>query len=446
MALKRTKSQPMSLVHYPGTRMKPIKMILCSGALLPLLAPAATLIHAGTVITAEGTQVLRQQTLVVEGDKISGIESGYRQPGSGDTLIDLSKHTVLPGLMDMHTHFSYQSSPTSYSEGFTMNEADVALRGAVYAKRTLMSGFTTVRELGDSHHISTALRRAIDAGYTEGPRIFTAGTAIATTGGHADPTNGVSFDRMGDPMPADGVINGVEDARKAVRQRYKEGADLIKITATGGVLSVAKSGMNAQFKDDELKSIVDTAKDYGFTVAVHAHGKEGMERAIKAGVSSIEHGTFMDEKTMALMKQYGTYFVPTISAGKYVAEKAKVPGFFPEMVRLKAAAIGPLIQQTFARAYKAGVKIAFGTDAGVGMHGDNWREFVFMTEAGMPAIEALQSATIEGAKLLGVAETLGSIKVGKIADIVAVPGDPLADINLMGKVSFVMKSGVIYKQ
>lgn len=420
--------------------------IICSALLLPAMAPAATLIHAGSVITAEGSQVLKNHTLVVEADKISAIEAGFRSPANGDVVVDLKNHTVMPGLMDMHTHFSYQSSPTAYSEGFTMNEADVALRGATYAEKTLLSGFTTVRELGDSHHVSTALRKAIDAGYTNGPRIFTAGKSIATTGGHADPTNGVAYQRMGDPTPADGVINGVDDARKAVRQRYKEGADLIKITATGGVLSVAKSGMNAQFKDDELKAIVDTAKDYGFTVAVHAHGKEGMERAIKAGVSSIEHGTFMDDNTMKLMKQHGTYFVPTISAGKYVAEKAKVPGFFPEMVRLKAAAIGPLIQQTFARAYKAGVKIAFGTDAGVGMHGDNWQEFVFMTEAGMPALAAIQSATIEGARLLGVEQTLGSLKTGKIADIIAVPGDPLADIQLMGKVNFVMKAGVVYKQ
>ncbi|MCT6697994.1 metal-dependent hydrolase family protein [Rheinheimera sp. 4Y26] len=425
--------------------MKTTYSLICSALLMPALAQAATLIHAGTVITAEGSQLLKNHTLVVEGDKISGMEAGFRSPASGDVLIDLKNHTVMPGLMDMHTHFSYQSSPTAYSEGFTMNEADVALRGATYAEKTLLSGFTTVRELGDSHHISTALRKAIDAGYVKGPRIFTAGKSIATTGGHADPTNGVAYQRMGDPTPADGVINGADDARKAVRQRYKEGADLIKITATGGVLSVAKSGMNAQFKDDELKAIVETAKDYGFTVAVHAHGKEGMERAIKAGVNSIEHGTFMDDNTMKLMKQYGTYFVPTISAGKYVAEKAKVPGFFPEMVRLKAAAIGPLIQQTFARAYKAGVKIAFGTDAGVGMHGDNWQEFVFMTEAGMPALAAIQSATIEGARLLGVEQSMGSLKVGKIADIIAVPGDPLTDIQLMGKVNFVMKAGVVYK-
>lgn len=426
--------------------MKKLSTLMLSSALLPMLAPAATLIHAGTVITAEGNQVLTKQTLVVDGDKITAIEAGFRQPAAGDQVVDLSKQTVLPGLMDMHTHFSYQSSPTSYSEGFTLNEADVALRGATYANKTLMAGFTTVRELGDSHLVSVALRKAIAAGYVAGPRIFTAGKSIATTGGHADPTNGVAYQRMGDPGAAEGVVNGVEDARKAVRQRYKEGADLIKITATGGVLSVAKSGMNPQFRDDELKAIVDTAKDYGFTVAVHAHGKEGMERAIKAGVTSIEHGTFMDDQTMALMKQHGTYFVPTISAGRYVAEKAKIPGFFPEMVRVKAAAIGPLIQQTFARAYKAGVKIAFGTDAGVGMHGDNWQEFVFMTEAGMPALTALQSATIESARLLGVADSLGSLKPGKIADIIAVPGNPLQDIQQMGKVTFVMKAGVIYKQ
>ncbi|MBN8446493.1 MAG: amidohydrolase family protein [Gammaproteobacteria bacterium] len=426
--------------------MKTVQLTFASLMIAPAIAQGATLIHAGNIITAEGKQVLHQQTIVVEKDRIIGVEAGYRQASAGDTVIDLKSATVLPGLMDMHTHFSYQSSPQSYSEGFSMNEADYALRGATFAEKTLLSGFTTVRELGDTYHVSTALRKAIDAGFVKGPRIFAAGTSIATTGGHADPTNGVSFDRMGSPTPEQGVINGPAEARKAVRQRYKEGADLIKITATGGVLSVAKSGMNSQFRDEELAAIVETAKDYGFTVAVHAHGKEGMERAIKAGVTSIEHGTFMDNDTMKLMKTYGTYYVPTISAGKHVAEKAKTPGYFPEMVRLKAQAIGPLIQQTFTRAYKAGVKIAFGTDAGVGMHGDNWREFVFMTEAGMPAHEAILSATIEGAKVLNQDKDLGSIKVGKIADLVAVPGDPLQDIQLMGKVNFVMKAGVVYKR
>jgi imidazolonepropionase-like amidohydrolase len=327
-----------------------------------------------------------------------------------------------------------------------MNEADYALRGATFAEKTLLAGFTTVRELGDNHQISTALKKAINKGYVKGPRIYAAGKSIATTGGHADPTNGVAAALMADPGPKEGVINGADDARKAVRQRYKEGSDLIKITATGGVLSVAKSGSNPQFTDDELAAIVSTAKDYGMKVAVHAHGKEGMERAIKAGVHSVEHGTYMDKATMAMMRKQGTYFVPTISAGKWAEEKSRIAGFFPELVRPKAATIGGKIQQTFAEAYKAGVKIAFGTDAGVFEHGNNWREFVYMTEAGMPAMAAIQSATIEGARLLGVEDELGSIKAGKLADIIAVEGNPLQDINAMGQVRFVMKGGQIYKQ
>ncbi|MGI5309988.1 amidohydrolase family protein [Rheinheimera sp. WS51] len=409
-------------------------------------ASAATLIYAGKLITAENNKVQSKQTVVVEQDKIIAIESGYKEPTEADQVIDLRAHTVMPGLMDMHTHFYTQFSPTVYSESFTMNEADLALRAATYAEKTLMAGFTTVRELGDNHQISVALKKAIAKGYVKGPRIYAAGKTIATTGGHADPTNGIAFRLMQDPGPKEGVINGVDDARKAVRQRYKEGSDLIKITATGGVLSVAKSGTNAQFTDEELEAIVSTAKDYGFKVAVHAHGKDGMVRAIKAGVASIEHGTYMDQETMALMRKHGTYFVPTIIAGKWAEEKSHIDGFFPEIVRPKAATIGGLIQNTFANAYKAGVKIAFGTDAGVFEHGNNWREFIYMTEAGMPALEAIQSATIEGARLLGVEQQLGSITVGKIADIIAVPGDPLQDIQQMGKVSFVMKAGEIVRQ
>lgn len=420
--------------------------VLLSSLFVTAQASAATLIYAGKLITAEDKKVLSQHTIVVEQDKIIALEAGFREATAKDNVIDLRQHTVMPGLMDMHTHFYTQFSPTVYSEGFTMNEADYALRGATFAEKTLMAGFTTVRELGDDHQISTALKKAITKGYINGPRIFAAGKSIATTGGHADPTNGFAHELMADPGPKRGVINGADEARKAVRQRYKEGSDLIKITATGGVLSVAKSGSNPQFTDEELAAIVSTAKDYGMKVAVHAHGKEGMERAIKAGVDSIEHGTYMDKNTMAMMRKQGTYFVPTISAGKWAEEKSAIAGFFPELVRPKAATIGGRIQQTFAEAYKAGVKIAFGTDAGVFEHGNNWREFVYMTEVGMPALEAIHSATIEGARLLGVADELGSIKVGKIADIVAVPGDPLEDITQMGKVSFVMKAGQVYKQ
>lgn len=420
--------------------------VLISGLLVSLSSQAATLIYAGNLITAEDNKMLSQQTIVIEQDKIVALQAGYTPAGETDTVIDLRQHTVMPGLMDMHTHFYTQFSPTVYSEGFTMNEADYALRGATFAEKTLLAGFTTVRELGDNHQISTALKKAIAKGYVKGPRIYAAGKSIATTGGHADPTNGVAAALMADPGPKEGVINGADEARKAVRQRYKEGSDVIKITATGGVLSVAKSGSNPQFTDDELAAIVSTAKDYGMKVAVHAHGKEGMERAIKAGVHSIEHGTYMDKTTMAMMRKQGTYFVPTISAGKWAEEKSRIAGFFPELVRPKAATIGGKIQQTFAEAYKAGVKIAFGTDAGVFEHGNNWREFVYMTEAGMPAMAAIQSATIEGARLLGAEDELGSIKAGKLADIIAVAGNPLEDINAMGQIRFVMKGGQVYKQ
>ena len=428
---------------------KPLITLAVASALLssPFSTVADTLIHAGKVFTGTSNSLQENMTIVVEDNKIKAVKKGFAEAQEGDTVIDLKTSTVMPGLMDMHVHLSSQhGGPQTYLERFSLNEADYALRAANYAKITLDSGFTTVRNLGDGYNETVALRNAISKGYATGPRIYTVAKSIATTGGHADPSNGLSHLLRPDVGPKQGVVNGEAEAREAVRTRYQDGADLIKITATGGVLSVAKSGQNPQFMTDELEAIVETAKDYGMTVAVHAHGKEGMKRAIEAGVDSIEHGTYMDDEIRTLMKKHGTYYVPTILAGKFVADKAKIDGFFPELVRPKAAAIGPLIQNTFEQAHKAGVKIAFGTDSGVSAHGDNAQEFSLMVEAGMKPADALLSATVNSASLLGISDILGTLEEGKLADIVAVQGNPLDDISLMESVSFVMKEGVVYKQ
>ena len=409
-------------------------------------AAADTLLHAGRLIDGISNRPMSEVTVRIDGDTIVAIERGYAAADEGDTVIDLRQQTVLPGLMDMHTHLTGEYSQDSRLRGFITNEADYAFDAAKYAKRTLEAGFTVVRNLGDGFNVSVALRKAIDDGDVPGPLIITAAKGLSSTGGHGDPTNGWASHIMGDPGPKEGVVNGVDDARKAVRQRYKDGADWIKITSTGGVLSVAKSGQNPQFTEEELRAIVGTARDYGMRVAAHAHGTEGMKRAVIAGVASIEHGTYMDDEVMRLMKQNGTYYVPTILAGNWVAKQAEIDGFFPELVRPKAAAIGPLIQDTFARAYKAGVPIVFGTDSGVSAHGDNAQEFALMVEGGMPPMEAIQSATSVAAGFLGILETHGSIEAGKMADVVAVPGDPLDDIRVLERVSFVMRSGKVFKQ
>ncbi|MBI3866679.1 MAG: amidohydrolase family protein [Planctomycetia bacterium] len=413
--------------------------------ILSSVSHAATIIHAGRLIDGRGGPVQTEVSLVIDEGRITRIAKGYVQPQERDRLIKLVDKTVLPGLIDMHTHLMSQHSKDAYTERFFMDQADYALRSTVYARATLTAGFTTVRELGDNGVNSVALRKAITNGWTPGPRIFTAGKSLATTGGHADPTNSLRGDYRRDPSPVDGVINGADDARKAVRQRYKDGADLIKLTATGGVLSLAASGQNPQFTDEELHAVVSAARDYNMTVAVHAHGTEGIKRAILAGVDSIEHGTFMTDETIALMKEKGTWWVPTMMAGEWVAEKAKEPGYFPEIVRPKAAEIGPVIRATFARAYKAGVKIAFGTDSGVSPHGQNAREFELMVEGGMPPAEAIQTATLNAAKLLKIDDRLGTLEEKKLADVVAVEGNPLTDIKAMKNVVFVMKEGVVYK-
>ncbi|MEJ7823774.1 MAG: amidohydrolase family protein [Chitinophagaceae bacterium] len=403
-----------------------------------------TILHCGKLIDVKNKKVLSNVSVFVNGNKIIDVKEGFAQPSGSDKIIDLKNKTVMPGLMDMHVHLESETKRGAAADRFTMNPPDVAFESVGYAKTTLMAGFTTVRDLGGSG-VNISLRNAINKNQVMGPRVYTAGKSIATTGGHADPTNGYRKNLMGDPGPAEGVINGADEARKAVRQRYKDGSDLIKITATAGVLSQAKDASGAQFTDDELKAIMETAKDYGFKVAAHAHGAEGMKRAIRAGITSIEHGSYMDDEAMELCKKYGTWYVPTIIAGRSTADSAKISGYYSAIVTPKALEVGTKIQATFARAYKAGVKIAFGTDAGVFTHGKNWMEFTYMIEGGMPPMEAIRSATLNGAELLGVTNILGVIEKGKLADIIAVDGDPIKDIRTMEKVRFVMKDGVVYK-
>ena len=429
----------------PYTKMK-IILTLITLFYSILLSAQSTYLHCGKLIDTKNGKVLNEMTVVVKDHKIVDVLKGYIKPtAEDDQTINLKSKTVMPGLIDMHVHIESQLSSKSYIEKFVLNEADVAYDAQKFAKITLMAGFTTIRDLGGTG-VNVSLRNAIDKGKVDGPRIITVEKSLGTTGGHADPTNGRNRDLIGDPGPKEGVVNSVDDAKKAVRQRYKNGADWIKITATGGVLSVAKSGQNPQFTTEEIKAITQTAKDYGMQVAAHAHGDEGMQRAIIGGVKTIEHGTLMSEETMELMKKYDVYYVPTITAGKSVEAKAKVPGFFPEIIVPKALAIGPKIQETFGKAYKKGVKIAFGTDAGVFDHGENGKEFAFMVEGGMPAMETIQSATITNAKLLGKEKEIGILETGMLADIIATDDNPIVNIKTMEKVSFVMKNGVIYRQ
>ena len=405
-----------------------------------------TYILAGKLLNVATGKIESKKTIVVHENKIIEVFDGYVQPRNKiDKVINLKDKVVMPGLIDMHVHIEQEFNPRTRLERYILNEADIAFNSTVYARETLMSGFTTVRDLGGTG-VNISVKKAIASGKVVGPRVFTAGKSLATTGGHADPTNGSSRKIVGNPGPKEGVVNSVDDAKKAVRQRYKNGADCIKITATGGVLSVAKSGDNPQFTIEEIKAICETAKDYGMHVAAHAHGDEGMKRAILGGVKTIEHGTYMSDETMELMKKYDAYLVPTITAGKEVEEKAKIKGFYPAIVVPKALAVGPQIQGTFARAYKKGVGIAFGTDAGVFKHGDSGKEFGYMVEAGMPAMEAIQSATITNAKILLMQKEIGQIKKGFLADIIAVNDDPTKEISTMENVIFVMKDGKVYKK
>ena len=416
--------------------------LLAAAVILSLAAghASALTIACGKVFDAENAKLLGPHTLEITDGRISALTPGV--PAAGTEFVDHRSQVCLPGLIDLHTHISYnEAGPASYTEGYRLNPGDYALRGALNAKKTLRAGFTTIRDLGDTDGASVAVRDAVNQGIAEGPRIYTAGKSIATTGGHADQTNGSNRALAGKPGPREGVINGPDEAHAAVRYRYKESSDLIKITATGGVLSYAKNGLNPQFTQEEANAIVAAAKDYGFTVAAHAHGQEGIRRAILAGVTTIEHGSYLEGDLIPLIKEHGTWLVPTMLAGDWVGAKADQ---FPPLVAIKARTIGPLLASNFQRAYKAGVKIAFGTDSGVSPHGMNAREFKLMVDAGMPANIAIQSATRNGAQVLGMSTDIGSLALGHYADIVVVDGDPLADVTLLQRPAMTYKGGVAY--
>jgi imidazolonepropionase-like amidohydrolase len=404
-----------------------------------------TAIHCGHLLDVVAGKMLGDTIIVIEGKRIRQVLTGSQAP-AGAVTVDLASQTCVPGLIDTHTHLSEEFSATTYVDDFHWNLADHVVRSTVYARRTLLAGFTTVRNLGDKNNETVALRNAINAGVLVGPRIFTAGVAMGSTGGHADPTDGYREDLAGNPGPLEGIINSPEDAAKAVRLHYKRNDDLIKIMPSGGVLDQSSSGDNAQLTLEEIKAVVSTAHDYGFTVAAHAHGAEAIRRAVIGGVDSIEHGTYMDQQDMKLMKEHGTWYVPTIIAGDFVAKKAAIPGYYPPQVAAKAAAIGPLILATAGRAYRAGVKIAFGTDAGVYPHGENAHEFELMVQAGIPPLYSIQAATTHAAQLLRRDKDFGSITAGKFADVVAVAGNPLDNVGILKQVSFVMKEGIIYKR
>lgn len=421
-----------------------LSIFFTAGVLSPASAQR-TVIHAGTLIDGAAEQPVGAATIIIEGGKITGVQRGHVNARGDDRVIDLKNKTVMPGFIDMHTHLTSQTEKGGYIKRFQLYPAERALIATKYLRTTLMAGFTSVRDVGGSESIDLALRNAVRRGDVIGPRMFVAGKGLSVMGGHGDPTNGYREDILDIPTADDGVVNGVESARRATLLAIKRGADVIKITATAGVLSIAGKGQTPQFTEEEIRTIVETAADFGLKVAAHAHGTEGMKRAIRGGVASIEHGTYMDEEVMQMMKENGVYWVPTIIAGKSVAEYAKIEGYYHPLVVPKALAIGPVIHETFRKAYKAGVPIAFGTDAAVFPHGENAREFQYMVEGGMPPMEAIRSATWHAARLLGRSDELGTIEAGKWADIVAVDGDPLKDIKILQNIPFVMKEGVVYK-
>tara|TARA_R110001599_G_scaffold61312_2_gene170370 strand:+ start:372 stop:1676 length:1305 start_codon:yes stop_codon:yes gene_type:complete len=421
--------------------------LVVSVALSHSALAATTVIHAGELLVTAGKAPLKKQTLVITDGKITELKSGFvdvNSFGRDAKLIDLSSSFVMSGLMDMHVHLQGELGPNNDSEMINLSDADTLMKSAYFANKTLMAGFTTVRDLGSSAEQIFALRDGVKRGWINGPTIIAAGSSVAVTGGHGD-VDGMAPDLM-ELHTAKTICDGPYDCRRATRHAIKFGADVIKITSTGGVLSDTDTGTGQQMADDELKEVVETAHSLGRKVASHAHAAAGINAALRAGVDSIEHGSYADKESIKLFKKGGAYLVPTLMAGDTVVNMAKTTDFMSPAIRAKAIRVGGDMIENFKRSYKAGVKIAYGTDSGVSKHGYNAREAQLMFEAGMSAQDILVSATINGADLIGQSKTLGTLEVGKVADIIAMHASPLNNIDELLDVDFVMKTGKVVKQ
>jgi len=406
-----------------------------------------TVIHAGELLAVPGDKPLKEQTVVIKDGKIINVVKGYAEAtkfGKNAQLIDLSDRFVMPGLMDMHVHLQGELSPSNDSEALRMSNADVAMKSTMFANKVLHAGFTTVRDLGANPEEIFALRDAIDKGWVNGPRVIASGSMVAATGGHGD-VDGMKAELIEKYTPKT-ICDGPYDCRRATRHAIKYGADIIKITSTGGVLSDTNTGTGQQMTDDELVEIVETAHGLGRKVTSHAHAAAGINAALRAGVDSIEHGSYADEESIRLFKENGAYLVPTLLAGDTVVNLAKNSNFMSDAIKAKAIRVGADMIANFKRSYEAGVNIAFGTDSGVSKHGINAREAVLMANAGMTNSDILKSATINAADLIDMSASLGTIESGKIADIVAYDGSPLKNIEALLDVDFVMKDGKVHKQ
>jgi len=404
-----------------------------------------TIIFAGELLTVAGDKTIQNQTIIIEDKKIKQIDSGFVDVShypKDSTIIDLKHKFVLPGLMDMHVHLQGQLGPKNDSEALKMSDQLMGFRSTYYGMKTLMAGFTTVRDVGSNSQYMYGYRDAVNKGWIDGPRIIAAG-GVGITGGHAD-ISGVKPDLM-EFYTQKSICDGPYDCRRATRRAIKFGADLIKITSTGGVLTDRNTGTGQQMEADELKEVVRAAHRMGRKVASHAHQEDGIIAALEAGVDSIEHGTYTGPKAIKLFKKTGAYLVPTLLAGDTVVKMAKTQDFMSPAIKKKAIRVGADMQGNFAKAYKAGVKVAFGTDSGVSHHGINAQEAVLMHKAGMSEMEVIKAATVNSAELLGMSESIGTIEVGKYADIIAVDKSPLTDIKELLDVDFVMKEGKVFK-